>query len=165
MSSGCIAGKRMTCVTDLNSKQTELENNHGWRGVCCVMVILPRSCCTLSGPLCAGVPAASPDPPSAASGGPAVSGALVMSPAVPPARHAGSPPPAVTLTAASPGVPSHCETRKYKRQRRRKRVCLGQLLHSDQHHHYKNTCFSSLFLVNYCVNIVFGEVSIHFNMF
>lgn len=40
MSCGCIAGWRMTCVTDLNSKQTGLENNHACQDVLCVMVIL-----------------------------------------------------------------------------------------------------------------------------
>ena len=39
MSFGCIAGRSMTCVTDLNSKHTELENNCTWQDVCCVITV------------------------------------------------------------------------------------------------------------------------------
>ena len=110
MSSGCNAGRKMTCVTDLKCKQRILKTIVGDGDACCVTVIPPRPCCTLFGPPCAGVPAASPDPPSAASGGRAVSGAPALSLAVPPARHAGSQPPAAAQRADSPGCASHCDT-------------------------------------------------------
>lgn len=66
--------------------------------------------CTLFGLLCAGVPAESPGPLSAASGGPAVSGGPVMSSAVPPAQRAGSLPPAAGQKVASPNSFFHCVT-------------------------------------------------------
>lgn len=139
---GGFAGWRMTCVTDLNSKQNRAWKQSWVTGCELCNGHSACSCCTLFGPPCAGVPIASPDPPSAASGGPAVSEAPATRSAVTPARHVGSPPPAAALTAASPGYNSYCERDKDKeREKEGERVGGGQMLHNDRHHHCFKTGF------------------------
>lgn len=143
--------------------------------MCCVTVTFCAHACTLFGPPRVAVPVASPDPPSAASGGLAVSEAPATRPAATPAQRAGSPPPAAALTAASPGRNSYCErnkeekTERERKRKRRKREyakveCYTMIVTiivlkrdfsknniSKIHHNMTNTR---------CINIGFGKVSI-----
>lgn len=88
------------------------------------MFVMQRSLfelkCTLCWLPCAGVTAALPSPPSAASGGLAVSGGPVTNFSVHPAQLAGSPPPAGAQTAASPGSLSHYGTYRKKEAKENK---------------------------------------------